>query len=247
MSLSFQDFTSFCEHNTNSLASTFRNASVVRGFKDDGSLVTNLDVEIESDLRQAIRSSYPSHSIVGEELDIENNNSRFSWIIDPIDGTYSFCNGSPLFGTLIGFLENGMPRYGFMRLPLINDTVVFGNNEHTTVSGRPSSIRKFNGWDNSLVLTTDIYTIINSPASHHWQHIIKQGATARTWGDCYGYFMICSGQADLMADTNLKDVDILPIIPILKGSGASLHTFDRRDYKHIITCSTDASIDLNIK
>ena len=78
------------------------NSSVKKGFKDDGTVVTNLDFEIESSLREAIRSSYPSHSIVGEELDVETNNSPFSWIIDPIDGTYSFCNGSPLFGTLIG-------------------------------------------------------------------------------------------------------------------------------------------------
>lgn len=222
------------------------NSSVKKGFKDDGTVVTNLDFEIESSLREAIRSSYPSHSIVGEELDVETNNSPFSWIIDPIDGTYSFCNGSPLFGTLIGFLEDGFPRYGFMRLPLVDDIVVFGDNEHTTVCGNPTSVRKFNGWNNSLVLTTDIYTIKNSPASYHWQHIIKQGATARTWGDCYGYFMVCSGNADLMADTNLKDVDILPIIPLLRGAGVSIHTFGRKDFKHIIVSSAEALSDLNL-
>jgi len=235
----FEDFVSLCKESTNHLRLNLCNASIKTSFKDDGSIVTNHDIEIEKTIRDVIKNAFPDHSIIGEELEPHQENESVSWIIDPIDGTLSFCNGSPLFGTLIGLLENGEPRYGFMRLPMVNDTVVFSDGNLTMVNEKPSSYKVFNGWDNSLVLTTDINTILQSPASSFWNIAIENGATARTWGDCFGYFMFCSGRADMMTDTNLKKVDILPVIPILKGVGASIITFGTNNYQHLMALTPE--------
>ncbi len=235
----FDDFFSLCKESTNDLASTLCNASIKTSFKEDGSIVTNFDIEIEKKIRDVIKHSFPHHSIIGEELVPHQENESVSWIIDPIDGTLSFSHGSPLFGTLIGLLENGEPRYGFMRLPMVNDTILYSDGNHTYVNEKPSNLKTFNGWNNSLVLTTDVNTILTSPASSFWNLAIENGAIARTWGDCFGYFMFCSGRADMMTDTNLKKVDILPIIPLLKGVGASIVTFGMNDYQHLMALSPE--------
>ena len=127
----FDDFVSLCKESTNDLASTLCNASIKTSFKEDGSIVTNFDIEIEKKIRDVVKHSFPNHSIIGEELVPHQENESVSWIIDPIDGTLSFSHGSPLFGTLIGLLENGEPRYGFMRLPMVNDTILYSDGNRT--------------------------------------------------------------------------------------------------------------------
>src|SRR5690606_27434044 len=69
--------------------------------------VTEADREAERAIRALISETFPDHGIVGEEFGIENGDSRHLWIVDPIDGTRSFISGMPLWGTLVGFMEDG--------------------------------------------------------------------------------------------------------------------------------------------
>ena len=64
-------------------------------------VVTKLDLKIEKIVRKLIHSKFPEHNIIGEELGNINNNSDFTWIIDPIDGTKAFISGIPVFSFLL--------------------------------------------------------------------------------------------------------------------------------------------------
>ena len=59
--------------------------------------------------------------------------------------------------------------------------------------------------------------------------MLDKGATCRTWGDCYGYYLLCIGIADVMVDIDMKSHDIVPLIPILKGAGIELIELSRND------------------
>ncbi len=76
--------------------------SFVAERKQDGSFVTVADREAENYLRRSIEASFPDDSILGEEEGERVGSSNRRWIIDPIDGTYSFVHGVPFFGVLIG-------------------------------------------------------------------------------------------------------------------------------------------------
>ncbi len=65
--------------------------------------------------------------------------------------------------------------------------------------------------------------------------MIEKGSLSRTWGDCFGYYLLCSGKADLMMDLDLKDCDILPLIPIIKGAGAKIIKLDGT-HNNIVAC-----------
>ena len=213
-------------------------------YKIDGTIVTDADILIEDRLRESISNSFPNHAIYGEEREAIHSLSSSKWVIDPIDGTFGFSRGVPLFGTLIGFLEDNVPRYGFLRLPLIDDKQLSGDNEIALLNGIPLAKGKFSGWDNALILTTDIDTIKASPIKETWQKALNYGCTARTWGDCFGYYLACTGQAVMMADTNLKPHDILPLLPIIKGSGLLIQQFDCDDYSNVVACNPEAAKDL---
>ena len=59
--------------------------------------VTHVDEKAEQAIIEIIHSRYPDHSILGEEHGMQDKNSEFLWIIDPIDGTTNYINGFPVY------------------------------------------------------------------------------------------------------------------------------------------------------
>src|SRR4051794_30473599 len=75
------------------------------GLADDSAPVSNVDRDVERNLRDAIAERFPSHAVLGEESEsTEGNESPYVWVIDPIDGTTNYLNGLPLYGCSIGVL-----------------------------------------------------------------------------------------------------------------------------------------------
>ena len=62
--------------------------------------VTIADTKVQSKINEIVKNYFPKHSILGEEASIETI-SDYEWCIDPIDGTKSFIQGFPIWGTLI--------------------------------------------------------------------------------------------------------------------------------------------------
>ena len=54
--------------------------------KEDSSPVTEADREAEQVIKQVLREAFPGHAFLGEEFGREGE-SRYLWLIDPIDGT----------------------------------------------------------------------------------------------------------------------------------------------------------------
>ena len=52
-----------------------------------------------------------------------------------------------------------------------------------------------------------------------WKRLEDAAAISRTWGDCYGYMLLCRGYADVMADALLEVWDFAALLPALKGAG----------------------------
>src|SRR5262245_39425990 len=91
--------------------------------KADRSFVTEADRNAERHIRDAIAATCPEDSIVGEEEGDHLSASNRRWIIDPIDGTYSFVHGVPLYGVLIGLEIANEPVVGVVNLPAVDEIV----------------------------------------------------------------------------------------------------------------------------
>ena len=55
-----------------------------------------------------------------------------------------------------------------------------------------------------------------------WGRLLENVCLQRTWGDCYGYLLLASGWADIMADPVLEVWDIAGIIPVIEGAGGKI-------------------------
>ena len=101
------------------LLSYFRQPLEVE-FKEKGqqSPVTEADRRSEALLRDALRSAFPDHGIIGEEAeDAVNPESDYLWFLDPLDGTTNFAVGLPAFAISMGLCFRGVPVLGVVAVP----------------------------------------------------------------------------------------------------------------------------------
>jgi len=77
---------------------------------------TQADLESEKKVIEIITQNFPDHNIIGEESGRVENNSEYTWAIDPIDGTIPFVDGIPVFGVSVGLLKNNQPFIGVINM-----------------------------------------------------------------------------------------------------------------------------------
>ena len=83
-------------------------------------IVTPVDHASEKCIIDIIGQSFPGHNILSEEYGFINNASRYTWVVDPLDGTSNFAAGLPWFGVLIALFKGNEPFMGGAYLPVQN-------------------------------------------------------------------------------------------------------------------------------
>ena len=81
---------------------------------------TIYDIKLEKTIKNEIEKKFPYHQIVGEEKIQKITDSKYSWIIDPIDGTKSLILGLPTWSNLIGVCFKKKPLIGFANFPAMD-------------------------------------------------------------------------------------------------------------------------------
>jgi len=196
--------------------------------KADNSPVTIADKKAEEVMRELIMKHFPNDGIVGEEYGEANKDAEITWILDPIDGTKSFICGAYSFGTLIGLLRNGQPILGVYNHPILDDFLI-GDNLETSINGERTSLRNCNKLEQAVLLATDYLNIEKYQNIEKFNKLIRKVKLYRNWGDCYGYYLLATGYADVMIDPIMSSWDMLPLIPIIKGAGGVITDYHGKD------------------
>jgi len=199
--------------------------------KADDSPVTQADKELETFIRNAIIKNFPDDGIIGEEFHSHQKDAKRQWIIDPIDGTKSFIARAPLFGTLIALCIEQEPVLGVIYLP-VTDHFIIGDGKQTTCNGKALKMKEKVLLEESTILTTDFRDFSKYKPRDGFDKLVSQCKITRTWGDCFGYFLVVSGGADVMIDPAMSIWDKMAIIPIVKGAGGTVTDFYGNDPVH---------------
>ncbi len=75
-------------------------------------LVTAADRAIEEHFRRRIGEKFPGHGVLGEEQGLDEPGRDWTWIVDPIDGTYNYATGFVGAGSAIALMRGGALRVG---------------------------------------------------------------------------------------------------------------------------------------
>ena len=105
--------------------------------KADRDPVSEVDLEIENLIRTHLAQAVPKIPFVGEETGGLIPTSGRCWVLDPIDGTVNYLQGSPLCGISLGLIENRRAALGVVDLPFFNETFTGGRGISALRNGSP--------------------------------------------------------------------------------------------------------------
>jgi myo-inositol-1(or 4)-monophosphatase len=148
------------------------------------------------------------------------------WVLDPIDGTKSFITGMPLFGTLIAFVEEGVPQLGIIEMPALCERWSASRGV-TAFGGNPCRVSGCLAIEDARIYTAspDIF----SPADWEaYDRLSRRAAIRRFGGDCYQYGLLASGHCDLVVEASLMPYDFMALVPVVEGAGGRITDWEGR-------------------
>lgn len=197
----------------------FQRATAER--KSDGSFVTAADREAERLLRERIEERFPQDAILGEEEGARAGSSDRCWVIDPLDGTFSFVHGVPLYGTLIALEVEEEPILGAVHLPALGETVYAARGIGCFWNGARCQVSNVSRLEEALLLATDFGTCERYGFGRAAEALQHRAQARRTWGDCYGHILVATGRAEIMLDPVMNHWDCAALLPILEEAGGT--------------------------
>jgi histidinol-phosphatase len=187
--------------------------------KSDGSPVSVADTSAEEAAREWIELHFPEDGIVGEEFPTVREGAARRWIIDPIDGTYTFLQSVPLWGTLIAVAEGENVIAGAAYFPALDETIVAARGEGCWWNGSRAAVSTVAELSEARLVTTDARFLRDAGRREGWTRLQNGARTMRTWGDCYGYLLVATARADIMVDDVISDWDGAAFMPIITEAG----------------------------
>ena len=183
--------------------------------------VTEADREAERAIRRLIEAEYPDHGISGEEFPDRPAQGRYTWSLDPIDGTRSFVCGMPTWVTLIAMLEDGAPTMGVIDAPRL-DELYFGDCEAAVLisggSERRLTTSGCRGLSEARFSTTDPF-LFEGAEAEAFAALRARVRTIRYGHDGYAYARVAAGTIDLVVESGLNSYDLNALIPLVRGAG----------------------------
>ncbi|MEL6328967.1 MAG: inositol monophosphatase family protein [Planctomycetota bacterium] len=198
--------------------------------KGDGTPVTLADREAERVIRGILADRFPDDTKIGEEYDDDHGDSPYRWIIDPIDGTFSFSRAVPLFATLIALQDerridetgHGVV-FGVIHIPGIGETV------HATRGGgarwlfrgeeRPARVSAIDTLDRATVCYTSLEHFRAEPAKSQIERVLHDTKHSRGWCDAFAPLLLATGRCDIVLEKDVQVWDVAPWPVIIEEAG----------------------------
>ena len=191
--------------------------------KADQSWVTEIDLAVETLLRERLAQAFPRHGIIGEEFGQQNSLKEFTWVIDPIDGTASLRHRIPLFGTIVSLLYDGRPTLGLIDLPMLGR--LYSGGTDLGLWCNDTQLKIGDAADESQVSSVEIISIggrgqyVSAGVPQIFDDLIRMHPHVRTYGDVFGHGMVLEGAVGAMLDFDLRVWDIAATETLVNEGG----------------------------
>lgn len=120
-------------------------------------VVTKSDLEVHKFVAFKINQQFPDHNFLSEEAPKVNKGSRYTWVVDPLDGTLNYTIGNPFFSTSLTLLEDGVPIIGVIYAPYISEMFVAEKDRIARLNERNMKVSKERKLLNSVLSYSYFY------------------------------------------------------------------------------------------
>lgn len=126
---------------------------VEKGRMDFASEVDGL---AEEAIVKELRRAYPDYGVLGEEGGAQKpgrGGGRYTWVIDPLDGTSNYLRGLPHYCVSIALTENGEPIHGVIFDPIRNELFVASRGGGAVLNDRKIRVAERKDLAGSMIVT----------------------------------------------------------------------------------------------
>ncbi len=213
--------------------------------KEGDSPVSEADFAVDKFLQEKLLDARPNYGWLSEETDdnSERLQSKRLFVVDPIDGTRGYIQGSKQWCVSIAVVENHRPVVGVLECPALKQTITARQGQGARLNGKAISARIVNSGDPiRLVGSGSLQTAINNFAN---RPVTKQQYVPSL---AYRIAMVAMGKADLiLARENSKDWDLAAADIIAREANACLSDiegnaliYNQPDVRHGILAASHA-------
>jgi myo-inositol-1(or 4)-monophosphatase len=133
-----------------------RRVDSIREIRHKGAIdiVTDVDLESEQAVCATLLGAFPTHTILAEEGGARGGtDSRYRWIVDPLDGTTNYAHGFPFFCVSIGLEVDGALVLGVVYAPSLDELFVAEAGRGASLNDRPIQVSAIHELDQALLAT----------------------------------------------------------------------------------------------
>ena len=106
-------------------------------------------------MRASLAQTTPDISFLGEEQGATAGNSRYCWVLDPIDGTINFSKDSPLCAISLSLLQDGQPVLGVVDTPFLGERFVASEGNGAYLNGARMTVATISNLSEAVIGLAD--------------------------------------------------------------------------------------------
>jgi myo-inositol-1(or 4)-monophosphatase len=119
--------------------------------KAGGDIVTDIDLRVDAFIIDGLLKKYPDHGIISEESGAINSDREFVWVIDPIDGSKHYAQGSPHYAISLALKHREAIWMGIVYAPQTEECFVAQRRGGAFLNGQRFSCGKATSLNKALL------------------------------------------------------------------------------------------------
>lgn len=198
--------------------------------KGDINLVTEADLASEKLIIERIKSYHPKHSILAEESGnaVVYGDSKWKWIIDPLDGTTNYAHGYPCFCVTLALEHEGEIVIGVTYDPTRNELFAAEKGQGTTLNNKPVKVSAAENLGDSLICTGFPYDFKQKEnfARHLTEFLLNSRGVRRDGSAAIDMAYVACGRFDGFWEEGLNAWDVAAGVLMINEAGGQVTYYD---------------------
>ena len=194
--------------------------------KEDRSIVTEGDLEIEKAIRRYIEVQLPGLAVLGEEFGIEETAAPVKLIIDPIDATSNFARKIPIFATLLAIEVNKEIVAGVVYNPVTQQHWEAAKGQGAYYNSHKISVSTVNDISESQAFHGGLFGREARGNLDQLLALLSRTKRQRGIGDFLMHMYVAQGVGEFAIDFGLKPWDLAPLGIIIEEAGGCVTTVE---------------------
>ena len=193
--------------------------------------VTETDVAIQEFLRDGLMRLLPGSRFFAEEQENAPMTDEYTWVVDPLDGTYNFIRNRFASSVSVALLKDKTPVLGVICQPYHEELYTAVRGEGAFLNGQPIRVSD-QPFDKALVAigTSPYYEQLGDATAYCFREFLRQAGDIRRVGsaaiDCCD---VACGRADVFCELQLSPWDFAAgALLVTEAGGAFLMPYNER-------------------